>query len=329
MNRRAALPALVLALVLGVLTAFGPRATADEYPSRTVTIIVPYPAGGPTDQLARLVAKALTAKFKQNFIVENVSGGGTIIATKRAINAAPDGYTLLLHNLQVSANASLYKNLPFDTAKDLTPIMFLTRNPLILVGRKTLDAKTTADLFALMKKAPIKTAIPGFGSTGHLASALLAQEAKVKVDLIPYRGAAPALKDILGGHVDIFFSTPQSVVQQVKTGAMKAYGITTKEKSPDFPTAESFVGMFGPKLEIMYWQALFAPSKTPPAVVNKLNAALQEMVSDPEILKMWARDGVSAYPKDERTVAAGRALLDSEIARWGKVIKDNNIRPNQ
>src|SRR5215471_20310769 len=233
--------------VFGVVLAFfgllasAASAAAQPYPSRVVTIIVPYPAGGPTDQLARVLAPALSDKLGQNFIVENVSGGATTIATGRVARAAPDGYTLLLHNLQISANVALYKNLPFNTEKDLTPVIFINNNPLVLIGRKTLEPNSLKELIAYMKTKVVKFAHPGAGATGHLATSLVAQEAKVKVDHIPYRGAAPALQDIIGGHVDVFFATPQSVVEQVASGQMKAYGITAKEKSPQFSTAASFV----------------------------------------------------------------------------------------
>src|SRR5437763_14362109 len=262
--------------VVGVLTMFiaglawAAPAPAQQYPSRVVTVIVPYPAGGPTDQLARVLAPALTERLGQNFVVENVSGGATTIATGRVARAAPDGHTLLLHNLQISANVALYKNLPFDTAKDLTPIIFINNNPLVLVGRKTLEPNTLKELIAYMKTKAVKFAHPGAGATGHLATSLVAQEANVKVDHIPYRGAAPALQDIIGGHVDVFFATPQSVVEQVASGHMKAYGITAEKKSPQFPTADSFVQELGPKLEILYWHALFAPAGTPTAIVDKL-----------------------------------------------------------
>ncbi len=318
----------VVLAVLGFIVIAAP-APAQQYPSRTVTIIVPYPPGGPTDQLARVVATPLSAKLGQTFIVENVSGGGTIIATSRAARSTPDGHTLLLHNLQISANVTLYKNLPFDTEKDLAPIMFINRNPLVLVGRKTFEPDTLEELLALMKRQRTRVAIPGYGATGHLATSLFAQEAKVVVDQIPYRGAAPALTDVLGGHVDLYFATPQSVVQQVAAGQMKAYGITEGETSPQFPTAASLVKTFGPKLEILYWQALLAPAGTPDAIINKLNAVLQETVSDPAILKTWAAEGVSPYPKDQRSPAAARAILKSEIARWGQVIRDNDIHADQ
>ena len=317
----------VVAVALAVVGffVFVAPVLAQQYPSRNVTIIVPYPAGGPTDQVARVLAQALSDKLKQNFIVEDVSGGGTTIATNRVAKATPDGYTLLIHNLQISANVALYKNLPFDTEKDLTPVMFINHNPLLLVGRKTLEPNTLAELLAMMKKSTLKAATPGVGATGHLATSLLAQEAKVAIDLIPYRGAAPALQDILGSHVDLFFATPQSVLKQVAAGTMKAYGITSSEKSPDFPTAESFVKIFGPKLEILYWHALFVPTGTPDAVIDKLNATLQEIVSDPALIKSWAETGVTPYAKDKRTPAAGRAMLKSEIARWGQVVHDNKI----
>jgi len=321
----------IVAVALAVFGLFllAAPVPAQDYPSRNVTIIVPYPAGGPTDQVARVLAQSLSDRLKGNFIVENVSGGGTTIATNRVAHATPDGYTLLIHNLQISANPALYKNLTFDTEKDLAPIIFINNNPLVLVGRKTLEPNTLPELLALMKKQPLKAATPGVGATGHLATSLLAQEAKVSIDLIPYRGAAPALQDIAGGHVDIFFATPQSVMQQVKAGQMKAYGITAKEQSPEIPSAESFVKQFGPKLEILYWHAIFAPAGTPDAVVNKLNTALQAIVSDPAIVKAWADTGVTPYPKEQRTPAAARAMLKSEIARWGQVVRDNNIQGPQ
>jgi tripartite-type tricarboxylate transporter receptor subunit TctC len=315
----------ITAVLLSGLAAMA-QASAQQYPSGVVTIIVPYPAGGPTDQLARAVAPALSEKLGQRFIVENVSGGGTTIATGKVARATPDGHTLLLHNLQISANVSLYANLPFDTEKDLAPIIFINNNPLVLVGRKTLEPNTLKELIALMKTRSLKIAHPGVGATGHLATSLLAQEAKVTVDLIPYRGAAPALQDIVGGHVDLFYATPQSVLQQVAAGQMKAYGITAKEKSPQFPTAPSFVQELSPKLEILYWHALFAPAGTPVAVVEKINSALQEVIADPAVVKSWADTGVVPYPKDQRSPAAARALLKSEIARWGQVVRDNNIQ---
>jgi tripartite-type tricarboxylate transporter receptor subunit TctC len=320
---------LAMRLALAALLATSCcSATAQDYPSRTVTIIVPYPAGGPTDQLARVLAPRFSEKLGQNFIVENVSGGGTNIATGRVVRAGKDGHTLLLHNLQISANVALYPKLNFDIAKDLTPVAFINRNPLVLVGRKTLAADTLGELHATMKKTQMRMAHPGTGSTGHLATSLLAKEAKVDVVHVPYRGAAPALQDIAGGHVDLFFATPQSVVQTVATGQMKAYGITQKEPSPQFPKVASFVEALGPKLEIFYWHALFVPAGTPMPIVERLNAVLLGVMADPAIGKAWADTGVTPFARDQRSPQAAQKLLQSEISRWGQVVRDNNIQPS-
>ncbi len=319
---------IISAAAIGLFFATAPFATpalAQTYPSRTVSIIVPYPAGGPADESARTLAQFLSTKLKQSFIVENVPGGNTIVGMEKVARATADGSTLLFANLQISANVTLYNNLPFDTVKDFVPVMLVNRNPLILAGRTTLAPKTLPDLIALMKTQRLKAAIPGYGATGHLATALFAQEAGAKLDLIPYRGAAPAITDLLGGHVDLFFGTPQSFVQQVATGALRDYGITAKDKLPDFPNAESLSKMLGPKLDVVYWQGIFAPAGTPDTAIKTLNDALQQAVSDPAIVKNWAAQDVSAFPPDQRSPAAASAFLKSEIARWGQVIRDNDI----
>jgi putative tricarboxylic transport membrane protein len=312
-----------------LLVAFGAGAAAQDYPSRTVTIIVPYPAGGPTDQLARVLAPRFAESLGQNFIVENISGGGTTIATGRVARGAKDGHTLLLHNLQISANVALYPKLNFDTEKDLTPVAFINQNPLVLVGRRSLAANTLVELFDTMKNTQVRMAHPGTGSTGHLATSLLAKEAKVDVVHVPYRGAAPALQDIAGGHVDLFFATPQSVVQTVANGQMKAYGITSKATSPQFPNVASFVDALGPKLEILYWHALFVPAGTPKPVIDRLNAVLLQVMDDPAIVRAWADTGVTPFGKGQRSPQAAQALLRDEIARWSQVVRDNNIQPSE
>jgi tripartite-type tricarboxylate transporter receptor subunit TctC len=205
----------------------------------------------------------------------------------------------------------------------------VNRNPLVLVGRNSLEANNLTDLIALMKKQRLKAAIPGYGATGHLATTLFAQEAKVELDQIPYRGAAPAVTDLLGGHVDLFLATPQSVGALVADKKLKAFGITSKEKLAGFPNVDSFVGVLGPKLDVIYWQALFAPAKTPDAVIKTLNSAAQNAVADPAIVKNWAAQDVTAFPPDQRTPAAAEAFFKSEIARWSAVIRDNNIHLEQ
>jgi tripartite-type tricarboxylate transporter receptor subunit TctC len=319
MPMRSLLVAIAAAAVAAITGA-----QAQSYPTRPVTIIVPYPAGGPTDQVARQIAPKMAAKLGQNFVVENVSGGGTNIAGLRVARSAPDGYTLFVHNLQISANVSLYTSLPFDTEKDFLPITMINSNPLVLVGRKTLEAKTLPELVAWMKKSPARMGHPGVGSTGHLATALLAQALGVEVTHIPYRGAAPMLQDTLGGHIDLFFATPQQVVGQFASGEVKVFGIT-KDASPQFPGVPSFVAAYGPKLNIDFWQIMLAPAGTPKPIVDALDSALQEAMDDPEILKIWAMSGMAPYPKAQRTPAGATAYLKSEIERWGQVVRDNKI----
>jgi tripartite-type tricarboxylate transporter receptor subunit TctC len=323
MMKRALAAVAILALAAAM------PAPAETYPDRTVTIVVPFPAGGPTDELARLAAHGLETRLKGNFIVSNISGGGANIGTNHVAHSPPDGYTLLLHNLAITANVTLYKDLPFDTEKDLRPVMFMNRNPLVLVGRKSLPPNNLTELVAWMKANRARFAIPGYGTTGHLATVLFGELANLKFDLIPYRGGTPVVSDLLGDHVDLFFGTPQQVGPQVLAGKLKAFGITSTEKLPQLPNVDSFPKMFGPKLDIQYWQALFAPSGTPDAIVNKLNSTLEQVVADPAVLKIWAGEGVSAFPKDQRSPAAGQALMKSEIARWGKVIRANNIHIEQ
>jgi tripartite-type tricarboxylate transporter receptor subunit TctC len=315
---------LLVALSLATL-AGTTGAQAQSYPSRPVTMIVPYPAGGPTDQVARQIAPKFSAKFGHNFIVENVSGGGTNIAGQRVARAAPDGHTLFVHNLQISANVSLYKSLPFDTEKDFIPIAMINSNPLVLVGRKTLAANTLPELAAWMKTTPARMGHPGTGSTGHLATFLLAQALGVEVTHVPYRGAAPMLQDTLGGHIDLFFATPQQVVGQFASGAVKVFGITSKEPSAQFPGVPSFVAAYGPKLEISFWHIMLAPGGTPRPIVDTLNAAVQEALADPEILKAWAASGMAPYPTAQRTPEGAAAYLKQQIVHWGTVVRDNKI----
>jgi tripartite-type tricarboxylate transporter receptor subunit TctC len=315
----------VLAALAVIAAAAATPVLAEQYPDRTVTIVVPFPAGGPTDETARQIANGLGTRLKGNFIVSNISGGGANIGSNHVAHAAPDGYTLLLHNLAISANVTLFKDLPFDTEKDLRPVMFVNRNPLVLVGRKTLPPNNLAELLAWMKTNHAKFAVPGYGTTAHLATVMFGQEAKVTFDIIPYRGGTPTMTDLLGDHVDLFFGTPQQVGPQVLAGKLKLYGISSNEKLPQLPNADSVPKLLGPKLDLEYWQALYAPSATPDAVVNTLNGALEQVVSDPALLKIWEGEGVAAFPKDKRSPEAGRAIMKREIARWGEVIRANNI----
>jgi tripartite-type tricarboxylate transporter receptor subunit TctC len=299
---------------------------AQDYPSKPVTVIVPFSAGGPTDQVARQLAARFAEKLGQPFVVENVTGGNTIIATGRLARAPADGYTLLVHNLQISANPGLYgAKLPYDTGRDIAPVGFINHCPLVLVGRSALPPKNLAELTEYMRMRSINIAHAGAGTTGYITTALFLQQAKLDALLVPYRGAAPALQDMVGNHVDLFFTTPQAVLPLIKAGQLRAYGITAKETYEQFPGAASFVDQYGPKLEIQYWHALFAPAATPKPAMEKLNGALQALLDDPAIVRSWTATGVLPYAKEQRSPDAAQAYFRSEIARWGEVIRDNGI----
>lgn len=315
---------VVIAAALATFLAV--PASAEEYPSRTVTLVVPFAPGGPTDALARMLQPALEAKLGATIVVENVGGGGGTIGTSRVARAAPDGYTLLLHNLALSANPSLYPKLALDPEKEFVPVGFINRNALVLVGRTSLPANSVAELASWMRSGvTARFAYPGVGSTGHLASALTAQAVGAPAVFVPYRGGGPALQDVIAGHADLFFATTQAAIGPIGSGAVKAFGITAKEPAKPLPQVPSLVSGLSPKLDIAYWHALFAPAGTPKPIVGKLNALLQEIVADPKILKLWEDTGVAPYPKEQRSAEAAQKLLHDEIVRWAAVIRDNKI----
>ena len=256
-----------------------------------------------------------------------MSGGGTTIGTGRVARAAPDGHTLLLHNLQLSANVALYPNLQYDTAKDIVAVSFINRNPLILIGRKSLAPATLGDLITYMRTTSTSMAHPGSGSSGHLATALFAQQSNVTPVQVPYRGGAPMVQDILGEQVDLLFGTPQQLLPIVSAGRVKAYGLTARETSSHFPGAASLVAALGPKLEIYYWHALFAPAGTPRPVLDKVAGVVQAMLADPALIKSWADTDVTPYPPEQRAPQGAQALFRSEIERWSAVVRDNKIQP--
>jgi tripartite-type tricarboxylate transporter receptor subunit TctC len=315
---------LAVAAMLSCIAASW-TASAQNYPDRIITMVVPLPAGGPTDQLARQIAPKLTEKLGQNVIIENVSGGATTIGTGRVARSAPDGYTLLMHSLQVSSNPGLYPKLPFDTEKDLVPIIFINYNPIILVGRKSLPPNTFAELVPWMKSNHAKIAIAGLGTTGHMTTVQLVNALGIDADIVPYRGAAPAMQDIIGEHVDLYFAAPQSLIQAVQVKAVKAYGSTSREASPLLPGVPSLAELVGPQMEVRYWSALLVRAGTPQAIIDKLNAAVQDAMKDPAILASWAEMGVVPYPPELRTKQAAQDIFRSEIKRWGEVIRANKI----
>ena len=317
----------VVSFSLALVACAGAPACAETFPTRTITIIVPYPAGGPVDAAARVVAPHLAATLGQSVVIENVSGGAANIGTARVARATPDGYTVLFHNLNIASNVALYTNLSFDTEKNLSGLGLVNFSPFVLVARKDIPAKSTAELLAWMKQTgrQIRFAHVGAGSVTHLGAILLAKWLGIEVNLIPYRGAAPVLSDLAAGHVDVYFATTGSAGALIKSGVIKAFAVTSNKRDATLPDVPSFVELGAQSLEIVYWQALFVPAGTPKDATDRLAQALQLALADAKVIKSFEDFGTSVYPKNEQTPAATSDFLHKEILRWGDVIRTNKI----
>lgn len=314
--------AVVLALWVGAVQA-------QNFPIRNITIIVPYPPGGSTDVAARVVGEHMARTLGQHVIIENVSGGGSTIATGRVVRAAPDGYTLLVHQLALAANVALFPRLSFDAEKDLASVGLIDYSPMMIVGRSSLAASSITDLTAWMKGHRAKFAHVGPGSAAHLCAALFAQSVGAEVDMIPYRGAGPAVSDIIAGHVDLYCTPPAGVAEYVKAGTTKGYGIASKEKLDRFPDVPSLVQLGFATLDMQFWQGMFAPAGTPKPILDKLNAALRLALADPKVIESFELTDFRVFPAEEQTRAAADRFLREEIARWGEMIRTNNIEAAQ
>jgi tripartite-type tricarboxylate transporter receptor subunit TctC len=320
------LRALAAALVAACLLATG-AASAQTYPSRTITLYVPYPPGGATDAIARILQTPLQNALGQTIVIENVGGAGGMIAAARAARSAPDGYTILIHQVALAAGMSMYKDLNFDAAKDFAPIGLINTAASTLAAPPTLPPNNFKELLSWIKTAgrPIRIGHAGVGSYSHLAGVLVAQELGFKATQVPYRGAGPALIDLLAGQVDLSSQSAIAAGPLVKAGKLKAYAIIGRKRFaglPDLPT----LGELGyKKLDIDFWHMLLAPAGTPRPIVDKLNSALRAALADPKVKKTFSDGGMDEFGPGEETPEAADALLKKEIKLWGDVIRTNKI----
>jgi len=317
------------ALLLAAFLLAPAAASAQTYPNRPVTMIVPYPPGGATDAIARIMQDSMSQALGQQIIIENIGGAGGMIAAARAARAAPDGYTVLLHQVAMAAGMTLYPNLTFDAEKDFIAVGLVNTAASTLAARPTLPPGNIGELVKWMNQPGQTTRIahPGVGSFGHLAGVLVAQEIGGTVTQVPYRGPRPARDDLLGGQVDI---ASQSAVQAgplIKAGKLKAYAIIGRTRFaglPDLPT----MGEVGyKKLELDFWHMVMAPAGTPRPIVDRLNAALRHAFADAKVKKLFEDGGMELFPLDQQTPEAAAALLKRELKLWGEVIRANNISP--
>ena len=320
---------LMRALAASIFSAciLASGASAQTYPDRPVTMLVAFPPGGADDAIARIIQDPMQDALGQPVVIENVGGAGGTIAAAKAARAEPDGYTILLHQVGLAAAMTLYPNRTFDAEKDFVTIGLINTAAVVLAGRPTLPPNNFNELLRWMKQPgqSIKVGHPGVGSFGHLADVLVMQELGVRATQVPYRGAGPALVDLLSGQVDLGPISAVVAGPLVNTGKLKAYATIGRKRFAGLPGLPTMGELGYKKLDIDFWHMLLAPAGTPRPIVDKLNSALRAALADAKVDKTFAESGMDLYQEDEETPEAASALLKREIKLWGDVIRTNHI----
>lgn len=301
----------------------GTSALAQGYPERSITMVVPFAAGGPTDTVGRLIAEKMSAELGQQIIVENVGGAGGTLGAGNVATAEADGYTILLHHIGMATSATLYRNLAYDTLGAFDYVGLVTEVPMTLVARKDFEPADMAGLISYVKENAdtITLANAGIGAASHLCGMLFMQAVEAPIVTVPYKGTGPAMTDLLGGQVDVMCDQTTNTTEQIKGGTIKAYAVTSPARLdifPDLPTA-SEGGL--PGMEVSIWHGIYAPKGTPAEATERLTAALQVALADPDIAAKFGELGTAPSSAADGTPAALQAKLESEIARWKPVIE--------
>jgi tripartite-type tricarboxylate transporter receptor subunit TctC len=318
-------------LLVAVLLAAGllaGNASAQDYPTRPITIIVPFPAGGPTDTLARILGDRMKASLGQTLVVENVTGAGATIGVGRAVQAAPDGYTVIVGNWTSHVGSGALYPVQWHPHRDLEPVAPLSISSLMIVGRTTLPAKDAKELIAWLKQNPDKAsaASVGSGSGAHICGLYFQDKTGTKFQFIPYRGGAPAMQDLVSGQIDLMCAEASQTLTHVRGGKMKAFAVMSKTRFPalpEVPTMEE-VGVSG--LEISFWHGMWAPKGTPAAIVAKLNDAVVAAFEDPAVRKRITDLGQAIPERKALTPAALSSHHKAELDKWWPIIKAANIK---
>jgi tripartite-type tricarboxylate transporter receptor subunit TctC len=316
-------------VALTMVAALVGGAQADNFPSRPISIVVPFPAGGPSDTLARILADRMKVSLGQSVIVENPTGAGGTIGTGRVARSAPDGYTTILGHWQTHViNGATFSALPFDVVKDFEPVSLVADNPVSFVGNAALPPKNLTELIAWLKANPGKATvgIGGVGGGGDVVGSYFQKNTGTSFTFVPYRGAAPMIQDLIATQIDLTFTQIASAVVQIRAGKLKAYGVMAKTRwaaVPDTPTFDE-VGVTG--LHASFWHGLWAPKGTPKDVVAKLNAALVDALADPVVRQRFADVGQEPWPRSHQTPEALAAQQKAEIEKWWPIVKAANIK---
>jgi len=301
-------------------TALG---SAQSYPERTITMVVPFAAGGPTDTVTRLVAESMSKDLGQQIIVENVGGAGGTLGAKQVADADPDGYKLLLAHIGMATSDTLYRNLPYKTLDAFEYVGLVTEVPMTILARKDMEANDLKGLveYAKANADKVTVANAGIGAASHLCGMLFMSAIETPLVTVPYKGTGPAMTDLLGGQVDIMCDQTTNTTKQIQGGTVKAYAVTTPERLsvlPDVPTTKE-AGLEG--MEFGIWHGIYAPKGTPAEATERLSAALQKALQDPNVVARFAELGTVPSSQEDATPAALKAKLESEIARWKPVIE--------
>ena len=318
----------VLALVAASLGVTQAHAQAQDYPNRPITLVVPYAAGGGNDVMARIVGEKMSRTLGQQIVIDNRAGAGGALATRQVAKAAPDGYTLVIGGTgSLAVNPTLLPSVGYDVRKDFASVGMIGSSAMIVVVHPSIPAKTIPELIAYMKKQAGKFAYAssGAGSGIHLGAELFAHMAGVKMVHVPYKGTGPALTDLLGGHVSMFFSSLPPAIALVKEGKVRALAVTGEKRSdvfPDIPTVAETL----PGFEAVLRYGIVAPAGTPRPIVDKLNAALRQALADRDTTERMARDGTEASPGSPEDYAA---VIDSEERKWSEVVKRAGLAGTQ